>query len=249
MRAEEVEQRDPVVPRGLHADQAAFGVRAGLLELGEELGEAAGSVVEPERFDDGLSVFANGAGDVAPLGDVDSDVDHCVPPVSRLTVRQRPSSGNRRRNLIGYTAPGAILPNSRPPAGRRRQPFLKSRTPWGCGKRPPPHAHPLSHIRVYKKRARPLREKWQEQYMRGGGHAINELSRRTLYTALSSPGTLTIHRATRSARHTPRTAPSVRQRIITRARHLPPDTRPPVGASARRVCASRVARCPHGTRG
>ncbi len=83
-------------------------------------------------------------------------------------MRQRPSSGNRRRNLIGYTAPGAILPNSRPPAGRRRQPFLKSRTPWGCGKRPPPHAHPLSHIRVYKKRARPLREKWQEQYMRGG---------------------------------------------------------------------------------
>ena len=29
-----------------------------------------------------------------------------------------------------------------------------------------PHARPLSHIRVYRKRARPLREKWQKEYMR-----------------------------------------------------------------------------------
>ena len=32
--------------------------------------------------------------------------------------------------------------------------------------RPAPHARPLSHIRVYRKRARPLREKWQKEYMR-----------------------------------------------------------------------------------
>ena len=29
-----------------------------------------------------------------------------------------------------------------------------------------PHARTLSHIRVYRKRARPLREKWQKEYMR-----------------------------------------------------------------------------------
>jgi hypothetical protein len=32
--------------------------------------------------------------------------------------------------------------------------------------RPAPHARPLSHIRVYRKRARPLCEKWQKEYMR-----------------------------------------------------------------------------------
>ena len=77
-----------------------------------------------------------------------------------------PSSDLRRRNLMGHPPPNGILPNSRPPASRRRQPFSKSRTPGAIDKRPPPRARPLSHIRVYRKRARPLREKRQKEYMR-----------------------------------------------------------------------------------
>ena len=120
MRGQKVEQGNPVVPRGLHSDQAVLRGRIGLAKPLQHLREAARRVVELERLDDGATALVDRAGDMASLGDIDPDADHGVLRSPRFTARQRFSSGFRRRNRIGYTAPHAILPNSRPPAGRRR---------------------------------------------------------------------------------------------------------------------------------
>ena len=87
---EEVEQGHPVAPRGFHSDQAVLRGRVSLAKPLQELREAARRVVELERLDDGAPVLVDGACDVAPLGDVDSDEDHGVPPPLLVpTVGQR----------------------------------------------------------------------------------------------------------------------------------------------------------------
>ena len=82
-----------------------------------------------------------------------------------MAVRSlRAKRGNAENSICRRSATGRKRSESEIAIACAQPPSNKK---GAIGKRPPPRARPLSHIRVYEKRARPLREKRPKEYMRG----------------------------------------------------------------------------------